>query len=313
MTRRRLVGVTAVVIAVAITIVAIAGRDGTPPPAQGQDPRPAAGDYTGRSSQRLPVTVTVAEDRRTLTLDVRWRCKSPRDPSAGSVLVFRHRSVAIARDGSFSARADSSDVPARPRRPRASRDGRASGRLSATWSGDYAYVTDDTDIRCASGDVTFEVRRRRSARGPAIRVALDGPREVAVAAGRVWVLEQGQPGPAVVSIDPGRGSHHARPARRPERVGRASGIRLPARPGGGRGRGLGRDGHPRAAARADAGRRTHRRGATHRRRPAGAGAGPDPGGASSRSPSARARCGCSSATTSCACTRAPAASCARSA
>ena len=212
MTRGRLVGAIAVVIAAAITIAAIAARGGAQP-AQGQESRPAAGDYTGRSSQGLPVRVTVAADRRTLTLDIRWRCESPRDPSAGSVRAFRHRSVAIARDGSFSARGRRIGRPGGDTREAARFAGRTSAagrRLSATWSGDYAYVTDDTDIRCASGDVTFEVRRRRSAAPGNPVVALDGPREVAVAGGRVWVLEQGQTGPAVVTIDPATGKPRAR-------------------------------------------------------------------------------------------------------
>ncbi len=214
MTRRRLLGVTAVAIAVAVAIVAFAGRDGTPPPAQGQEPRPAAGDHTGASSQRLPVTATVAKDRRTLTLDVRWRCTSPRDPAAGGVLVFRHRSVKISRDGSFSA---AGRLVGRPgsavQTARVAGRTDASGGLSGTWSGAYEDVTADTDIRCASGDVTFDLRRRQAARGAGdLRIALDGPREVAAAAGRVWVLAQGQLGPAVVSIDPrtGRASTRAR-------------------------------------------------------------------------------------------------------
>ena len=198
-------------VAAAIATVSIGGCGGAEP-AQSRDSRPAPGGYAGRTSQGLPVTVIVAADRRTLALDIRWRCTSPRDPSAGSVRAFRQRPAAIARDGTFSATGRRIGRPGSDTRETARVTGRTSARgaLTGTWSGEYEYVTDDTDIRCASGDVTFDLRRRRSAPGVQAKrdpvVALDGPREVAVAAGQVWVLEQGQTGPAVVAIDPATGA-----------------------------------------------------------------------------------------------------------
>jgi hypothetical protein len=217
MTRYRLLGLIAIAIAIAagVAIFSTAGRDGAGSQQVGES-RPAPGDYAGRSSQGRLVKVTVAENRRTLTLEVRWRCESARDPAAVSVRLFRHRSVTIARDGTFSGTGSSIERPGGAVRETARFAGRtsASGKLRGTWSGEYAYVTDDTDTRCASGDVAFELRRRRSTPGTDATgnpvVALDGPREVAIGAGRAWVLEQGQGGPAVVRIDLATGAARAR-------------------------------------------------------------------------------------------------------
>src|SRR5687767_12723370 len=75
--------------------------------------RPAGGEYAGLSKQGLPFKLTVADDRATLTFDVRWACRDARRPAN----MFRRRGVALADDGAFS------------------------------WQGRNVYVDDDYEIR----------------------------------------------------------------------------------------------------------------------------------------------------------------------
>ncbi len=228
MARRRLVGVTAVAIVAAIAIISIGARDDAEPVASA-DARPAPGEYAGRTSQGLPVTVTVDEDGATLTLDIRWRCPTPPEPGADTVRPFRHRAATIDRDGTVSVPESTVASPEGIRETgRLAARTTASGTLRGTWSGDYGSVTDDTDLRCARGAVSFVVRRRCATPGTDAAgqpvIALDGPREVAAGAGHVWVLEQGPRGAEVVRIDPATGALRARTS-----IGRTDGSVAPPR------------------------------------------------------------------------------------
>ena len=222
MTRRRRVGLSAVAIvaasasAIAIAIVSLRGGDVTEPVAVA-DARPAPGDYTGRSSQGLPITATVAADRATLTLDVRWRCVAPRDPAAGHVRPSRHATVTVARrrhvlggdrheraprrgrasDGALRGPHDRREDPARrvERRP-------TNPSPTTPTSGAPAATSRSRSVGAG--------RRRAPTRAAGRSTALDGPREVAAAAGRVWVLEEGRLGPAVVGIDRATGAARVR-------------------------------------------------------------------------------------------------------
>jgi hypothetical protein len=171
----------------------------------------------GVSAQRLPFRVTVAEDRRTLTLDVRWRCEPHGHPADDFVRVFKRRSVKIASNGGFAGSVSSVErVSGDVTRERVRFAGHLNGdgTFSGTWSNAFVHVTDDSETRCATGDVAFELRRRRSAPGTDEGgnrvVALDGPHDVVVGANRTWVLGRGRTGASLTALDPASGRPVAR-------------------------------------------------------------------------------------------------------
>jgi hypothetical protein len=203
MSRRLALAAIAVAIAIGVA-VAVFGSDGS---------RPLAGDYAGKSSQSLPFRLTVAPDRRTLTLDIRWRC-----PRRG-VKMYRRRSVKIADDGTFSWRGPNTEAidggDGDEEREQLRIDGRADGdgRLKGTWHADFAYRNGESyliESRCSSGPVTFEVGRRGGAPGTddagnrviPLDVKVD---KLAVGAGSVWVLGRGRRGQDLMQLDPATG------------------------------------------------------------------------------------------------------------
>jgi hypothetical protein len=203
MSRRLALAAIAVAIVIGVA-VAVLASDGS---------RPLAGDYAGTSSQRLPFRLTVAPDRRTLTLDVRWRC-----PRRG-VKMYRRRSVKIAADGTFSWRGPNTEAidggDGDEEREQLRIDGRADGdgRLQGTWHADFAYRNGESNLiesRCSSGPVTFHVGRRRGAPGTDDAgnrvIALDAKVDkLAVGAGSVWVLGRDRRGQNLMQVDPATG------------------------------------------------------------------------------------------------------------
>jgi hypothetical protein len=175
--------------------------------------RPAAGDYAGRSSQGLPFKLTVAPDRRTLTVDVRWRC------SGDGVRAYRRSGVKITGDGAFSWKGRFDDPveggDGDEERQRLRIDGRLDGdrRMTGTWRADLSYYNGESyaiDSRCTSGAVTFAVRGRRGAPGTDDAgnrvIALDTtPNKLAVRGGRAWVLGSDARGQALFAFDPATG------------------------------------------------------------------------------------------------------------
>lgn len=177
--------------------------------------------YRGLSAQRLPVVLQVAKDRKSLTLDVKWATRCGDDIYYGGVMrTVRRQRVSIARDGAFAWKgvhvvmADTYDdrLPAR-----LSGHVGSDGTISGSWRVGPANARSSA---CRSVDTTFRVRRRGSLRPPAPRadrsgnlvVALDGrPMEVAVGAGRTWVLGDSRTGRlGVTEIDPRTGRAGAR-------------------------------------------------------------------------------------------------------
>ena len=204
MSRTRGLGAIAVVIALWAVSYGVASS------------RPASGEYVGTGGQGLPFKLTVAEDRATLTLDVRWRCER-----GVGVKMFRQRSVALGGDGDFSwAGRNVSDGGGSDEedRQRLRIDGHhsADGTLRGTWRADHEFYNGPTravEATCSSGDVPFTVRRRD---GPAGTdgagnrvIALDGDParygSVAAGAGRVWVVRTSDRA-AVLEIDPSTGA-----------------------------------------------------------------------------------------------------------
>ncbi len=175
--------------------------------------RPAAGDYAGRSSQDLPFRLTVAPDRRTLTLDVRWRCGEQ------GVRMSRRRAVKVGRDGHFAWKGryvdpvDGGDGDEERQRLEIAGRADADGHLKGTWHADLAYRNGESyaiDARCASGPVSFELSRRRGAPGTDDAgnrvIAFDGKVDkLAVGAGGAWVLARGERGQVLQRVDPETG------------------------------------------------------------------------------------------------------------
>ena len=207
----------AAAVVVAMMAALWAGSRGDEQPAATPESLPAPGQYVGVSAQRLPFRVTVAEDRRTLTLDVRWRCEPHGHPADDFVRVFKRRSVKIASNGGFAGSVSSVErVSGDVTRERVRFAGHLNGdgTFSGTWSNAFVHVTDDSETRCATGDVAFELRRRRSAPGTDEGgnrvVALDGPHDVVVGANRTWVLGRGRTGASLTALDPASGRPVAR-------------------------------------------------------------------------------------------------------
>jgi outer membrane protein assembly factor BamB len=206
-----LLGVTA-------TIALACGRSG-PDGAQ----RPAAGIYAGTTAQGLPIVLTVATDRRTLALDVRWAC------ARDTVRTMRGRAGRIDADGRFAWRGrHAALVPGgdgdedRQRLRLTGREVDAS-TLSGVWRVDRTSYNGEsyaTEPSCSTGDVAFRVHRRGPAPRPAPRppaaarldIALRrAPSALAAGAGHVWVLgHETAARQAVTAVDPQTGRLGAR-------------------------------------------------------------------------------------------------------
>lgn len=187
-------------------------------------PKPAVRPsvYVGLSDQRLPVRLTVAEDRKTLSLDVGW--VAPCGLQVGGVgAVSIERTVAtraskIDRDGRFSWRGNmveslgDGDEDRRSLRVVGRRG--ADGTIRGTWRAQRSIYNGQAGIvdrRCTTGNVGFAVRIGGSVRQPPPRIdragnrviALDGtPDSVAAAPDGVWVISHA------------RGPHNAYEVRR---------------------------------------------------------------------------------------------------
>lgn len=182
--------------------------------------------YRGLSGQHLPVVLRVSGDHRSLALDIRWAGPCAGELYIGGVKRTRRPFVVpIARDGSFTWSGRhrvaldgvDDDLLVAVRLTGRVRD----GRISATWRTGVATAAPDSYGDGCDGVATrFSLR----AEGP---VRLAGPRaigpgmlatplgddgtEVAVGAGRVWVLgdtytdDGSAPRHTVTRVDPASG------------------------------------------------------------------------------------------------------------
>lgn len=201
------VAATVVSVLIAVAIVAIVADDD-----DRASSRPAPGDYVGQSSQGLPFKLTVAPDRATLTIDVRWLCKGH-----DGALAFRRRGIPINDGGGF--RLNTANVvfqtDADEDRQRLLIAGHNAGNdtISGNWSGaqeSYNGASEPIGRTCDSGPVRFSVHRRDAPAGtdaagnivtPLNDASSAGGRvEVAFGAGRAWALQEtGEP--TVFTID----------------------------------------------------------------------------------------------------------------
>ena len=197
--------VVSVLIAVAIVAVLAGGDDKA-------SSRPAPGDYVGQSSQKLSFKLTVAPDRTTLTMDVRWLCHGH-----DGALPFRRQGIPIDADGGFRLTPTNvvNQTDGDEDRQRLLIAGYNAGKstISGNWSGSqerYNGASESIGQKCDSGPVTFSVHRRD---GPAgtdaagnIVTPLDdassagGRVQVAFGAGRAWALQETAE-PTVFTID----------------------------------------------------------------------------------------------------------------
>jgi hypothetical protein len=204
-----------IVLAVAVGSTSLAG---------GQAP---AVPYAGLSAQRLPFTLTVGADGRTLSLDVSWMTTC-----GGVVRTIRPAATTIAADGAFAWTGTFVDplTDGDEDRQRLALSGRrdADGTLAGAWHADRDFYNGEArviDGTCSSGDVAFAVSRGGSTSQPGPRhdasgqlvVSLDDPPElVAVGAGKTWVLgndvQAGGGPPAattLTAVDPQTGAAEA--------------------------------------------------------------------------------------------------------
>jgi len=197
----------------AAVAVVVVGMVASPPAAGAQ---PLAGKFDGMSAQGLAFKLTVAPGRRTLTLDVRWRCAGS-DPTVKMVRVHDVPVAAsgeLAWEGANTVQLGDGDEDRQRLRMVAHGDGEAT--IVGVWHADHEYFNGQSlhiDRRCASGDVPFEVRHRDGPPGTDAAGNLvtelggepSGLDSVAVGEGRTWALQPFGP-PAVLAIDPASGA-----------------------------------------------------------------------------------------------------------
>jgi hypothetical protein len=178
--------------------------------------RPVAGDFVGTSAQGLAFKLTVAPDRQTLTLDVRWRCAGRSEP----VNMFRVHGVPLAESGDFAWEGANVEDLGDGDEDRQSL--RIAGReiggeaIAGTWHADHEFYNGEgrsIDKRCSSADVAFEVRHRAGPPGTDaagnLVTELEGQPSgldmVVAGEGRTWLL-QGSGPQSVLEVDPATGA-----------------------------------------------------------------------------------------------------------
>jgi len=154
---------------------------------------------TGLTAQRLPITLTVAPDGRTLSLDIRWVASC-----GGVVRTIRSAVTTIAAGGEFAWEGTHinalDDGDEDRQRLRLSGRRESDGALTGAWQAERDAFNGQgrtVDETCRTGDVAFRVTRggstrqpppQRGAGGQLVIGLEDQPELVATGDGRTWVL-----------------------------------------------------------------------------------------------------------------------------